>query len=280
MFEWALGLALGFGLAFGSAWTFGLAFELGLVFGFGLKISLHHTKYFCLVSLSKCAHTRVVGVEAVVRVEAVVFDLDGVLVDSETVWDEVRRSFAARHGGTWLATSTRDMQGMSTPEWASYLVSDVGVRLSPDEVTRGVVAEMAARYEAGPPVLPGAVAVVREVAARYPVAIASSSPPVLIRSFLEATDLVDVVPVALSSEEAGAGKPAPDVYLLAASKLGANPTRCAAVEDSTNGLRSALAAGMTVYAVPNPHFPPDPKVLAEVTVLRTLSDLPSALSAD
>lgn len=163
---------------------------------------------------------------------------------------------------------------MSTPEWASYLVEAVGVRLGPDEVARGVVGEMARRYEAGPPVLPGAVEVVREVAARWPVAIASSSPPVLIRSFLQATGLADVVPVALSSEEAGAGKPAPDVYLLAASKLGADPGRCAAVEDSTNGLRAALAAGMTVYAVPNPHFPPDPEVLARVTVLSALSELP------
>ncbi|MEJ2853578.1 MULTISPECIES: HAD family hydrolase [unclassified Saccharothrix] len=210
--------------------------------------------------------------------EAVVFDLDGVLVDSETMWDEVRRAFASRHGGTWLPTSTRAMQGMSTPEWAAYLVSDVGVRLTPDEVARGVVEEMATRYEAGPPVLPGAVEVVREVASRWPVAIASSSPPVLIRSFLDATGLADVVGVALSSEEAGAGKPAPDVYLLAAEKLGVTASRCAAVEDSTNGLRSALAAGMTVYAVPNPHFPPDPEVLAEVTVLSALSDLPAALA--
>jgi HAD superfamily hydrolase (TIGR01509 family) len=211
-------------------------------------------------------------------VDAVVFDLDGVLVDSETVWDEVRRAFAAAHGGTWTPGATRAMQGMSTPEWAAYLVEEVGVRLTPDEVAAGVVGEMERRYEAGPPVLPGAVDVVREVAARWPVAIASSSPPALIRSFLGATDLAGVVPVALSSEEAGAGKPAPDVYLLAASRLGVAPGRCAAVEDSTNGLRSALAAGMTVYAVPNPHFPPDPAVLARVSVLRELSELPGALA--
>lgn len=206
------------------------------------------------------------------------FDLDGVLVDSERVWDEVRRAFAAAHGGTWLPGSTRAMQGMSTPEWASYLVDEVGVRLTPDEVARGVVAEMARRYEAGPPVLPDAVEVVRAVAARWPVAIASSSPPVLIASFLDATGLAEVVPVALSSEQAGAGKPAPDVYLLAARRLGADPARCAAVEDSTNGLRSALAAGMAVYAVPNPHFPPDPEVLARTTVLTALADLPEALA--
>ncbi len=207
------------------------------------------------------------------------FDLDGVLVDSETMWDEVRQAFAAAHGGTWTPAATRAMQGMSTPEWAAYLVREVGVRLSPEDAAAGVIAEMDRRYAEGPPVLPDAVRVVRAVADRWPVAIASSSPPVLIRSFLRATDLAGVVPVAISSEEAGAGKPAPDVYLLAASRLGVAADRCAAVEDSTNGLRSALAAGMAVYAVPNPHFPPDPAVLAEVTVLPGLADLPTALSA-
>ncbi|MBW4715525.1 HAD family hydrolase [Saccharothrix obliqua] len=209
--------------------------------------------------------------------DAVVFDLDGVLVDSETTWDEVRRAFAARHGGTWRDDSTRAVQGMSTPEWAAYLVEAVGVRLPPAEVAAGVVGEMARRYDAGPPVLPGAVAAVRAIAAHRPVAIASSSPPVLITSFLTATGLAPLVPVAVSSEEAGAGKPAPDVYLRAAELLGVTPSRCAAVEDSTNGLRAALAAGMTVYAVPNPHFPPDPAVLARATALRSVAELPAAL---
>ncbi|HEX6341892.1 HAD family phosphatase [Umezawaea sp.] len=209
--------------------------------------------------------------------EAVVFDLDGVLVDSERMWDEVRQAFAATHGGTWLADSTRAMQGMSTPEWASYLVDEVGVRLSPEATAEGVVDEMAARYAQGPPVIEGAVDAVRAVAARCPVAIASSSPPVLIRAFLEATGLSSLVPVALSSEQTGAGKPAPDVYLAAARELGVDATTCAAVEDSTNGLRAALAAGMTVYAIPNPHFPPDPAVLATVTVVDSITALPDAL---
>ncbi|MGM1065014.1 HAD family hydrolase [Saccharothrix sp. Mg75] len=209
--------------------------------------------------------------------DAVVFDLDGVLVDSETVWDEVRQAFAVAHGGTWTPAATRAMQGMSTPEWGAYLVEEVGVELSPADAAAGVVAEMDRRYEAGPPVLPHAADVVRAMAARWPVAIASSSPPSLITAFLHATGLAEVVPVAVSSEEAGAGKPAPDVYLLACAKLGADPARSAAVEDSTNGLRAALAAGMTVYAVPNPHFPPDPAVLAEVTALGGIEDLPGAL---
>ncbi|MEV0676903.1 HAD family phosphatase [Actinosynnema sp. NPDC050436] len=209
--------------------------------------------------------------------DAVVFDLDGVLIDSENVWDEVRQDFARRHGGTWLPGSTVAMQGMSTPEWADYLVTTVGVRLTAEEAAAGVIDGMARRYDAGPPVLPGAVDAVRAVAARWPVAIASSSPPALITTFLTATGLTDVVPVAVSSEQAGAGKPAPDVYLLATARLGVEAARCAAVEDSTNGLRAALAAAMTVYAVPNPHFPPDPAVLARTTVLRSITDLPAAL---
>ncbi|MGW4208075.1 HAD family hydrolase [Lentzea sp. NPDC004789] len=207
---------------------------------------------------------------------AVIFDLDGVLIDSEQVWDEVRQGFARSHGGVWTPEATRAMQGMSTPEWGAYLVSEVGVQLTPAETSAGVIAAMEQAYAAHLPVIPGAVEAVRAVAARFPVAIASSAPAVLIKVFLDVTGLP--VPVAVSSEECAAGKPSPDVYLLAASRLGVAPASCYAVEDSTNGLRAALAAGMTVLAVPNPHFPPDPEVLAQVRVLSSVADLPDALT--
>lgn len=210
--------------------------------------------------------------------DAVVFDLDGVLVDSEQLWDEVRRSVVAEHGGTWKEEATRALQGMSTPEWARYLVDELGIRLSAEQAAETVIGEMAKRYEGGPPVLPGAEDTVRAVADRYPVAIASSSPPSLIEAFLTAADLVGVVRVAVSSEQVAKGKPEPDVYLEAASRLGVKPAACAAVEDSTNGLRAALAAEMTVIGVPNPHFPPDPEVLAKAAaVLTDVTELPEAL---
>lgn len=196
-------------------------------------------------------------------VEAVVFDLDGVLVDSERTWDEVRRWVTAEHGGSWDGeNTTRALMGMSTPEWAEYLATARGVRLAPDRIAELVVAGMVGRYAEGPPLLPGAVEAVRAAARRCPVAIASSSPPALIDEVLRVTGLHDVVKVALSSELTGAGKPAPDVYLAAADALGVDPTRCVAVEDSTNGIKSALNAGMIVVAVPNAHFPPDPQVVA------------------
>jgi HAD superfamily hydrolase (TIGR01509 family) len=209
-------------------------------------------------------------------VTAVIFDLDGVLIDSEQVWDEVRQAFAAAHDGVWTPTATRDMQGMSTPEWGAYLVDAVGVNLTPEEASAGVIAEMEKAYAAHLPVIPGALDAVRAVAARFPVAIASSAPAVLIEVFLDVTGLP--VPVAVSSEECAAGKPSPDVYLLAASRLGVAASDCYAVEDSTNGLRAALAAGMTVLAVPNPHFPPADEVLAQVRVLPSIADLPDALA--
>ncbi len=213
--------------------------------------------------------------------QAVIFDLDGVLVDSERMWDQVRRAVTAAHGGQWTAGATRVMQGMSTPEWAGYLVHELGARLTPEQIAEAVIEEMAQRYAAGPPILPHAVETVRAVAGRYPVAIASSSPPVLITEFLSVTELTRLVPVAISSEQVPSGKPAPDVYLAAARRLGVPAGSCAAVEDSTNGLRAAIAAGMTVYAVPNPHFPPDPEVLATVhVVLDGIARLPEALPAD
>lgn len=207
-----------------------------------------------------------------------IFDLDGVLIDSERTWDEVRRAVTAAHGGHWTGEATRAMQGMSTPEWARYLVGELGVSLTPERVAEVVIEEMSRRYAGKPPVLPGAEETVRSVARRCPVAIASSSPPVLIKAFLEATALTRLVRVAVSSERVAAGKPAPDVYLEAARLLEVAPESCAAVEDSTNGLRAALAAGMTVFAVPNPHFPPQREVLAKVTaVLGDITELPETL---
>ena len=208
--------------------------------------------------------------------DAVIFDLDGVLVDSERIWDEVRRTVVAEHGGIWREEATRAQQGMSTPEWARYLVEELGAHLTPPEIATVVVKRMAARYAEQPPLIEGAVDVVRQVAKKWPVAIASSSPVILIKGFLDVTGLP--VGAAVSSEQVGAGKPAPDVYLRAAELLGVPPQDCAAVEDTTNGLRAALAAGMAVYAVPNPHFPPDPEVLKQAAVVvEKITDLPGAL---
>jgi HAD superfamily hydrolase (TIGR01509 family) len=157
--------------------------------------------------------------------------------------------------------------GMSTPEWAAYLANERGVRLPPERIAELVVDGMVRRYAEGPPLLPDAVEAVRAAARRCPVAIASSSPPALIAEVLRVTGLGEVVKVALSSELTGAGKPAPDVYLAAAKALGADPVACVAVEDSTNGIKAALNAGMIVVAVPNPHFPPDPQVVAQAAAV-------------
>jgi HAD superfamily hydrolase (TIGR01509 family) len=200
-------------------------------------------------------------------VQAVVFDLDGVLVDSEHIWDQIRRDLVAEHGREWPDRATAAMMGMSTPEWARYLVDELGVDMAPDDAAEEVVGRMAQRYAGGPPLLPDAVETVRAAGARYPVGIASSSPPRLIASFLDATGLAGTVAAALSSEQAGAGKPSPQVYLQTAERLGVPAAECAAVEDSSNGMRAALAAGMRLYAAPNPHFPPDPEVLAQAAAV-------------
>jgi HAD superfamily hydrolase (TIGR01509 family) len=199
---------------------------------------------------------------------AIVFDLDGVLVDSERVWDEVRQRLVADRGGTWPADATTAMQGMSTPEWAAYLAGLVPGGADPAELAKQVVGAMAERYREQVPLLPGAVDAVRALSARWPLAVASSSPPELIAVVLAAAGVADRFRVTVSSEEVARGKPAPDVYVAAAERLGVDPATCVALEDSANGLRSAAAAGMTVVAVPNPHFPPpaDALALARATV--------------
>jgi HAD superfamily hydrolase (TIGR01509 family) len=200
-------------------------------------------------------------------IDAVVFDLDGVIVDSEQVWDDVRESYTCESGGTYTETATRDMMGMSSLEWSRYMADALGVPGTPEEINAAIVARMLERYGEAPPLIPGAVEAVRAIAARWPVAIASSSNPELIDVVLRVSGLAGVVRVAVSSQEVARGKPAPDVYLEAARRLGVGPTGCAAVEDSHNGILSAKAAGMFVVAVPNPHFPPHDDALAEADVV-------------
>jgi HAD superfamily hydrolase (TIGR01509 family) len=199
--------------------------------------------------------------------EAVVFDLDGVIVDSEQVWDEVRERYTRETGGMYTETATRDMMGMSSLEWSRYMHDALGVRGTPGEINAAVVRLMLERYGEAPPLIPGAVDAVRRIAARWPLAIASSSNPELIEVVVRASGLGDVFTTAVSSQEVPRGKPAPDVYLEAARRLGVEPTRCGAVEDSHNGIRSAKAAGMRVVAIPNPHFPPDDEATAAADVV-------------
>jgi HAD superfamily hydrolase (TIGR01509 family) len=216
-----------------------------------------------------------------VRVAAVVFDLDGVLIDSERVWDAVRRNHVARSGGRWTDAATGAMQGMSSLEWSRYLRDELGVAQEPEAINEAVVRGMAAAYERELPLLPGAVEAVERLAARFPLALASSSNRPLIDVVLDRMGVTGSFGATVSSEEVARGKPAPDVYLEAARRLGAAPDGCVAVEDSSNGLRSAHAAGMRVVAVPNPHFPPAEDALAlAAAVLPDLAALtPEALEA-
>jgi HAD superfamily hydrolase (TIGR01509 family) len=195
-------------------------------------------------------------------VDAVIFDLDGVLIDSESVWDEARRAVVADNGGSWTETATRAMQGMSAPEWSRYLHNELGVSLDPGEISRQVVERMLAAYEREVPLLPGAVQAVRRLAERWPLGLASSSNRPVIDAVLESAGLTGCFAATVSGDEVAHGKPSPDVYLAAARKLGVEAGRAAAVEDSSNGLRAGAAAGMLVIAVPNREFPPADDALA------------------
>jgi HAD superfamily hydrolase (TIGR01509 family) len=214
-------------------------------------------------------------------IEAVVFDLDGVIIDSEPVWEQVRRQVVAENGGHWAADAQQRLMGMSTGEWARYLSEDLGVGLPPDQVAALVIERMAARYTERLPLMPGAVTAVRGLAARWPLGLASSSPRSLIGTVLDAAGLRSSFAATLSTEQVARGKPAPDIYLAVAGELGRRPDACAAVEDSTNGLRSAAAAGLRVIAVPHPRYPPDPGALAAAALVLTgLGQLtPAAVAA-
>lgn len=194
--------------------------------------------------------------------QTVVFDLDGVLLASEEVWDAVRERYVIDHGGRYDGEVQRAMMGMSSPEWSRYLHEDAEVPEEPEEINRDVVELMLEAYRRELPLLPGAKEAVRRAAAAFPLALASSSNREIFEAVLELAGLADCFEATVSSEEVARGKPAPDVYLEAARRLGVPPERCTAVEDSHAGIRSAKSAGMRVVAIPNASYPPDEESLA------------------
>jgi HAD superfamily hydrolase (TIGR01509 family) len=213
--------------------------------------------------------------------EAVIFDLDGVLVDSERVWDRVREEFALEQGGRWHPNAQRDMMGMSSNEWSRYMSEELEVPLPPEEISEQVARLVAEEYRRELPLIPGAVEAVSRIAKRWPLGLASSSNRSIIDLALERAGIADRLAVTVSSEEVGRGKPAPDVYLEAAARLRVEPSRAVAIEDSTNGLLAARAAGLGVVAIPNRTFRPAGHALdAADVVLGSLEELePASIEA-
>jgi HAD superfamily hydrolase (TIGR01509 family) len=215
-------------------------------------------------------------------IEAVVFDLDGILIDSEHVWDEVRQQLADERGGRWNENASRDMMGMSSLEWSRYMRDVVGLTEEPEEISAEVVRRLEDRYRRELPLIAGAEEAVKRLAKRWPLALASSSNRELIDLVLESSGLHRYFEASVSSEEVARGKPAPDVFLEAARRLRAEPTRCAAVEDSENGILAAKAAGMRTIAIPNQQYPPHDDALAAAdAVLATIEELtPAVVESD
>jgi HAD superfamily hydrolase (TIGR01509 family) len=206
--------------------------------------------------------------------DAVVFDLDGVLLDTEQLWDEVREELARERGGRWHERAQADMMGMSSPEWSRYMHDVLGLRESPQEINDEVVRRMTERYRADLPIVPGAREAVQRLGARYRLGLASSSNRPLIDAVLETAGLAELFEVTVSAEEVPRGKPAPDVFLEAARRLQVSAERCTAIEDSGNGIAAARAAGMRAVAVPNRLYPPSAEQLRRAdVVVESLNDL-------
>jgi HAD superfamily hydrolase (TIGR01509 family) len=216
------------------------------------------------------------------EIQAVVFDLDGVIVDSEQVWDAAREALARERGGRWHEGATQDMLGMSSVEWSRYMHDVIGLEDPPKEISAEVVRRLEATYREELPLIDGATEAVARLSEHWPLGLASSSNREIIDLVLELSRLDRFFEATVSSEEVQRGKPAPDVYLEAARRLGVDPERSAAVEDSRNGILSARAAGMRVLAIPNPRFPPGEEALAAAhAVVASIAELtPEVVEGD
>lgn len=212
------------------------------------------------------------------NIDAVVFDLDGVIIDTEEAWSSVRHDFAEAHGGHWTAEIDQPkVMGANSMEWAAIMRENNGVDLPPAEIYRGVVDELRRRYAEHLSVIDGAPEAITELAKTYKLGVASSSPLELIIYSLELAGLREHFQMLISSDDVPKGKPQPDVYIEACRRLGVEPAQAVGVEDSTNGLKAAAAAGLAVIAIPHPAFPPseDALALADV-VLDSISELTAA----
>jgi HAD superfamily hydrolase (TIGR01509 family) len=200
-----------------------------------------------------------------------------VIVDSEHVWDAAREALARERGGRWHEKAQQDMMGMSSLEWSRYMHERLGLKDPPEEISAEVIRRLEATYREELPLIDGAPEAVARLAQRWPLGLASSSNRPIIDLVLELGRLHRFFKVTVSSEEVARGKPSPDVYLEAARRLGADPSKTAAIEDSRNGILSARAAGMRVIAIPNKRFPPGEEALAEVdVVIESISELVAA----
>jgi HAD superfamily hydrolase (TIGR01509 family) len=208
----------------------------------------------------------------------VLFDLDGVLIDSERAWAAAREQLVREQGGAWSSDAVRAMMGMSSPEWSRYMHEELGVAMAPAQIAREVVRRLERLYRERLPLMPGAREVVASLSSRWKLGLASSANRPIIELVLDLADMREFFAASVSSEELARGKPAPDVYLEAARRIESPPSRCAAVEDSTNGLRAAAAAGMLLIALPNRDFPPTGAALGLAdAVIGSLGELPGAL---
>ena len=194
-------------------------------------------------------------------IEAVIFDMDGVLVDSEVYWDKSRVEFARDRGKTWTDDYQRLAMGRSTVGWATVMREKLQLDESIDDIIAEMKGRVIARYERRMPTRPDAIESVHRMKQHFRVGLASGSPTEIIKSVLRITGLDQVFEVMIYGDDIPRGKPAPDIYLEAMAQLGVLPHVTVGIEDSANGLRSLKAAGMAAVAAPSPDFPLPPEIL-------------------
>ncbi len=214
-------------------------------------------------------------------IQAVIFDMDGVLIDSEMVWHQVRRDFVVSHGGAWSEEDQKAVMGANSREWAEYIRNDCNVALPPAQIYADVVSRLREAYLDRLPLYEGAREVVEALALDYALGVASSSPLELVEFVLESAGLRERFQALVSSDEVDRAKPAPDVYIEACRRLGSRPECTAAVEDSANGIRAAVGAGLATIAIPNRAFPPPSSVVGSARlVLGSIRELqPETIAA-
>lgn len=197
------------------------------------------------------------------QVQAVVFDMDGVVIDSEVVWQRVRTAYAQEFGRQWTQEDQVAMLGRSTPDWSAQMRARLGLQhLSDKDVAQAIIGRMLKAFAHEVPFRPGALEALQAIAGKYRVGLASGSPRVLVDCVLQHGNIAHCFQSVLSGDDVQHGKPHPEIYLRSLEKLGCAPVAAVGIEDAPNGLRALRNAGMWAIAAPCPEFPLDAESLS------------------
>lgn len=213
-------------------------------------------------------------------IKAVIFDMDGLLIDSEPVWFRAKEDLLKEINYKWTWEDQKNSMGVSTETWVNYVYNFADQKFTKEEVLHGITDRMKTYYKNGEiDLMPGANEALQFAKNNFKVGLASGSYKDLLYGAVKSNNWESIFEEILSSDDIERGKPQPDIYLEVMKRLGVLPEECIVLEDSRDGIKAGVAAGAKVITVPSKDVPVPPEVLdSAYAVIDSLNDFPQIVN--